>query len=93
VSVVRSACGQAGRTVYVSVPIQDQSGVASASLAWSGPGRSGTSALSGVAGDVWAGSLGPFAAGGQVQLEVVATDTRGNQGRRSGSITVDPCPQ
>jgi RNA polymerase sigma factor (sigma-70 family) len=93
VSVVRSACGPAGRTVYVSVPIQDESGVASASLTWNGPGRSGTSTLSGVAGDLWAGSLGPFAAGGQVQLEVLATDTRGNEGRRSSSIAVDPCPQ
>jgi len=93
VSVVRSACGQAGRTVYVSVPIQDEAGVASASLTWSGPGRSGTSVLSGVGGDLWAGSLGPFSAGGQVQLEVVAADTRGNQAQRTGSITIDPCPQ
>jgi len=93
VSVVRSGCSPAGRTVYVSVPIRDESGVASASLAWSGPGRSGTSTLSGVAGDVWTGSLGPFPAGGQVQLEVVAIDTRGNEARRSSSITVDPCPQ
>jgi hypothetical protein len=93
VSVVRSACGAAGRTVYVSVPIQDESGVASASLTWSGPGRSGTSTLSGVAGDLRAGSLGPFAVGGQVQLEVVATDTHGNEARRSSSIAVDPCPQ
>jgi RNA polymerase sigma factor (sigma-70 family) len=93
VSVVRSGCSPAGRTVYVSVPIRDESGVASASLAWNGPGRSGTSTLSAVGGDLWAGSLGPFPAGGQVHLEVVATDTRGNEARRSGSITVDPCPQ
>jgi hypothetical protein len=91
VSVVRTACGQGGRTVYVSLPVQDEAGVASVSLAWSGPGRSGTTALSVAGGDVWAGPIGPFPAGGQVQLEVVATDTRGNEATRNSSIPVDPC--
>ena len=92
-TVVRSACGQSGRTVYLSVPIQDEAGVASASLTWVGPGSSGSSNLTALADDAWAASIGPFPAGGPVQLEVVATDTRGNQGTRSGSITIDPCPQ
>jgi RNA polymerase sigma factor (sigma-70 family) len=92
VSVVRSACGQAGRTVYVAAPIDDESGIGSASVTWTGPSASGASDLK-PSGGVWAGTIGPFAVGGTVQLVVVATDTRGNTAQRSASISVDPCPQ
>ncbi|MBJ7359447.1 MAG: hypothetical protein JHD21_18970, partial [Nocardioides sp.] len=88
VSVVPSECDQ---PVDVVVPISDESGVASASVAWAGPSASGTTALT-ASGGQWSGSIGPFAVGGTVQLSFVATDTRGNTARRSASISVDPCP-
>jgi RNA polymerase sigma factor (sigma-70 family) len=91
-AVLRTACGQNGRTVILAVTITDEAGVASAAVAWVGPGSSGNSPLTG-SGDRWAATIGAFTAGGIVQLTLVATDTRGNQGRRAASIAVDPCPQ
>ncbi|GAB3262452.1 sigma-70 family RNA polymerase sigma factor [Nocardioides dilutus] len=92
VSVVRTDCGQGGRTVVIAVPVDDESGVASASVVWNGPTVSGTTALT-ASGGSWAGPIGPFAVGGTVQLTFVATDSRGNTARRNAAIEVDPCPQ
>lgn len=90
VSVARSDCGRLGRTVYVAAPIEDESGIASASVTWTGPSSSGTSALAASGGE-WEGAVGPFRTGGTVQLELAATDTRGNTAQRSASISVDAC--
>ena len=92
VSVVRSACGQNGRTVYVSAPIEDEAGIASASVAWSGLGTPGSGTLR-ASGGVWAGPVGPFAVGGTAQLVLTATDNRGNTAQRGAAISVEPCPQ
>lgn len=91
-SVVRTSCGQGGRSVVVGVPVEDESGVDGVSLAWTGPTSSGTASLRG-SGGLWAGAIGPFPVGGTVTLAVRATDGRGNTAQRSGSIQVDPCPQ
>jgi hypothetical protein len=89
---VRSTCGQNGRTVYVAAPIDDEAGVASASVAWTGLGSSGTASLR-ASGGLWAAPVGTFAVGGSVQLVLAATDTRGNRAQRTASVSVAPCPQ
>jgi RNA polymerase sigma factor (sigma-70 family) len=91
-TVLRTACGQNGRTVILAVTVTDEAAVASASVSWSGGGSQGSTTLSG-SGDRWAGTIGAFSSGGPVQLQLVATDARGNQARRAASISVDPCPQ
>ena len=91
-SVLRSTCGAGGRTVVLTVPVSDESGVDSASVHWVGPAQSGTTAL-GASGSGYAGAIGPFTVGGTVQLTVTATDSLGNTAKRSASISVDPCPQ
>jgi hypothetical protein len=76
--------------VTLTVPVSDESGVASATVAWSGP-STGSKALT-LRGSVYFASLGTVAPG-TLQLTVTATDTLGNVARRSGSFVVDPCPQ
>ena len=45
-------------------------------------------------GSSWSGVMGPFKVGGNVTMNVTATDTRGNSTTGpSTSATVDPCPQ
>lgn len=91
-AVLGTTCGQGGRIVQVGVPVSDESGVASASMSWTGPTSSGTSALNGSGGQ-WTAAIGPFPVGGTVRLVVRATDSRDNASQRSPSIQVDPCPQ
>ncbi len=76
--------------VTLTVPISDESGIASASVAWSGP-SSGSRALT-RRGAVYFASLGTVGVG-TLQLTVTATDGLGNVARRTGSFVVDPCPQ
>jgi hypothetical protein len=45
-SVVRTVCGQGGRTVVVSATASDDSGVDSVVLKWAGPSGSGNSGMS-----------------------------------------------
>ena len=92
VSILRPVCGANGLNLVITVPIDDESGVESAVVAWSGPGSSGSTALTS-SGNAWVASIGPFArTGGQVQVDVTATDTRGNQARRGSTLTAAPCP-
>ena len=90
VSVLRSACGPNGRTVYVAAPIEDEAGVASASVAWTGLGSSGSGSLQ-ASGGLWAGPVGPFAVAGTAELVLTATDNRGNTAQRTASISVATC--
>jgi RNA polymerase sigma factor (sigma-70 family) len=76
--------------VTLTVPISDESGIASATVAWSGP-STGSKALT-LRGSVYFASIGTVAPG-TLQLTVTATDTLGNVARRSGSFVVNPCPQ
>jgi RNA polymerase sigma factor (sigma-70 family) len=77
-----------------SATITDESGVAAASLEWTGPdGQGGTTAMLMRAG-AWTATLGPFDQSGTARWRIVATDTRGNTTTTSWSaITVNPCPQ
>lgn len=76
--------------VTVTVPISDESGIASASVAWSGS-SSGTRALT-RRGASYFTNIGTINVG-TIQLTVTATDTLGNVSRRTGSFVVNPCPQ
>ena len=76
--------------VTLTVPISDESGIASASVAWSGP-STGSRALT-LRGNVYFASIGTINAG-TLQLTVTATDSLGNVSRRTGSFVVNPCPQ
>ncbi len=89
----RSACGPAGRTVKVSAPVSDDSGLDSVVLRWAGPSGPGKATMS-PSGSAWSGDMGPFALGGKVTLSVTATDKQGNATTGpSTSTNVDPCPQ
>jgi RNA polymerase sigma factor (sigma-70 family) len=88
-----SACGRAGRTVKVSAPVSDDSGLDSVVLRWTGPSGPGKATMS-PTDSAWSGDMGPFAVGGKVTLSVTATDKRGNSTTGpSTSTNVDPCPQ
>jgi RNA polymerase sigma factor (sigma-70 family) len=77
--------------VFVTVAITDESGVASATLAWNGPsGVAGSTPMTRRA-DVWVGRFAPGADGGTFQLTVTATDTLGNSATRTASVDVAPC--
>jgi hypothetical protein len=89
----RSACGPAGRTVRVSAPVSDDSGLDSVVLRWAGPSGPGKATMSS-SGSAWSADMGPFAVGGKVTLNVSATDEQGNSTTGpSTSTNVDPCPQ
>jgi RNA polymerase sigma factor (sigma-70 family) len=92
-SLGASACGAAGRTVKVSAPVSDDSGLDSVVLQWTGPSGPGRATMS-PSGSAWSGDMGPFAVGGKVTLSVTATDEQGNATTGpSTSTNVDPCPQ
>jgi hypothetical protein len=76
--------------VTLTVPISDESGIASATVAWTGPSN-GSKALT-LRGAVYFASIGNVGAG-TLQLTVTATDALGNVSRRSAPFVVDPCPQ
>lgn len=78
--------------VPVSASVRDESGVASATLFWSGPGGQGQVAMSG-SGSTWSAEIGPINAGGTYTMYVVARDVRGNSATGpSRGIYVNPCP-
>lgn len=86
-----------GRAPSCSFPVRatvsDESGLSSVTLHWSGPGGSGTQAMSPDAGS-YAGTAGPMAVGGDVRLWVTATDSRGNSATGpERTVYVYPCPQ
>ena len=76
--------------VTLTVPVSDESGIGSASVAWSGP-SSGSKALT-RRGAVYFANIGTIGVG-TLQLTVTATDSLGNAARRTGSFVVNPCPQ
>ncbi|EFQ82806.1 Sigma-70 region 2 [Aeromicrobium marinum DSM 15272] len=78
--------------VPVSVGVSDESGLTSVVLSWSGPGGSGSSAMS-ASGGSYSTTMGPFASGGPVTMQVTATDTRGNVATGPATTSnVNPCP-
>ena len=92
-SLGASTCGSGGRTVKVSAPASDDSGLDSVVLRWAGPSGPGKATLS-PSGSTWSGIMGPFPVGGNVTLSVTATDKQGNSTTGpSTSSNVDPCPQ
>jgi RNA polymerase sigma factor (sigma-70 family) len=76
--------------VTLTVPISDESGIASASVAWTGS-STGSKALT-RRGAVYYANIGTIAVG-TIQLTVTGTDTLGNESRRTASFVVNPCPQ
>lgn len=76
--------------VTLTVPISDESGLASTTVAWSGPSN-GSKALT-IRGAVYFANIGNVGTG-TLQLTVTATDTLGNVSRRSAPFVVNPCPQ
>jgi RNA polymerase sigma factor (sigma-70 family) len=93
IGVPRTSQVDCDSPVFVTVPVSDESGVASAALAWDGPsGTDGSTAMTRRV-DAWVGRFGPFGVGGTFRLTVTATDTLGNRATRTASVDVDPCPQ
>ncbi len=92
-SVVRTACGQGGRTVIVTTTASDDTAVDQVELAWSGPAGSGRADMS-PSGQGWSVTIGPFSVGGTLTLQATAKDERDNAATGpSTKTTVDPCPQ
>ena len=83
--------GCAPRATTVSVAASDESTL-TLSLTVTGPGgRSTTSTMASSGAGSWSGPVGPFAAPGQAQVDVTATDARGNQAATARSLPVQPC--
>lgn len=79
-------------TPPVSVDVTDESAVTSVALSWSGPGASGEAALAATSTPGrWQGRLGLPQVGGTWRFDAVATDSRGNSGRASGTVVVAGC--
>ncbi len=76
----------------VSVSVSDESKVASVVLTWSGPGGSGSAAMT-RSGSTWTATAGPFPTAGSVTFKATATDARGNKATsRPLTTSVGPCP-
>jgi hypothetical protein len=76
------------RAQLVTVAVADESGVRSAGLSWSGPGRSGSAGMSEVSPGGWSGVLGVGKVTGIWTWQVTATDARGNSGGATGTTVV-----
>lgn len=81
-------------TASVSAVVDDESGVESVALRWTGPdGATGDTAMT-ADGRTWTGALGPFAEPGTVTWSIAATDTRGNTAETGSSqLPVEPCDE
>ena len=85
------AGGCAPRATTVSVAASDESAL-TLTLTVTGPGgRSTSSTMASTGAGRWSGPVGPFALPGQAQVDVTATDARGNQAGASRSLPVQPC--
>ncbi|MFN0027966.1 MAG: sigma-70 family RNA polymerase sigma factor [Acidimicrobiales bacterium] len=89
-SVPRVACPWSVAPPVVATA-SDESGVASVSLRWSGPGSPGTAPMTESSAGQFRGGLGIGRVNGTWSFDVVATDRRGNIGRASGTIVVSGC--
>lgn len=75
----------------VSATAEDDRGVESVRLSWTGPDGAGSRAMS-PDGDQWLGTLGPFTSNGRVSWSVTATDAAGNESAPAGGeVTVWGC--
>lgn len=74
----------------VAVTVTDESAVTGATLAWTGPGASGSVVMR-AGGGGWSGNLGIPGRNGTWTWTVTATDERGNRGAASGSVAVSGC--
>lgn len=88
-SVFQTTCNRSNSTATVTVPVSDDSGIASVILHWSGPGGAGSKQIRSSGNGV----LGPFTEWGTAEAWVVVTDVHGNSATspRAG-FEVQPCP-
>ncbi|MFL6062955.1 MAG: sigma-70 family RNA polymerase sigma factor [Marmoricola sp.] len=87
----RPSVGASSCDVPVTAKVTDESRLTSVRLSWSGPGGSGSAAMSAGANG-WAATP-RFTVGGQVTFRVTATDSRGNSATGPVLRTqIDPCP-
>jgi RNA polymerase sigma factor (sigma-70 family) len=81
------------RTVSVTARVTDASGLASVTLTWTGPNGAGSATMSG-SGSTWTAPMGPFTLGGDITMQVHATDRYGHTTTGpAGSASATPCPQ
>jgi hypothetical protein len=83
--------GAPALTAVVTAAVIDESPVASAVMAWTGPGPGGELALTASAPGTWTAPLGPLTGAGSWSLTVTATDSRGNAGTGSTTLLVSAC--
>ncbi|MEZ5259210.1 MAG: hypothetical protein R2705_20710 [Ilumatobacteraceae bacterium] len=78
------------RAASVAAQVTDDSALSSVVLQWNGPGGDGTASMS--AGRTgWAGTVPVTSTNGTWRYAVLATDSFGNQGVASGTVTVSGC--
>jgi len=79
------------KVVNVSANVSDASPV-TASVSWSGPPGSGSTAMTG-SGSTYSASFGNFPVGGDLTYRITATDAAGSTTTTSPrTVTVNPCP-
>jgi len=83
--------GSPALTAVVTAAVIDESPVASAVMAWTGPGPGGELALTASAPGTWTAPLGPLTGAGSWSVTVTATDSRGNVGTGSTTLEVSAC--
>jgi RNA polymerase sigma factor (sigma-70 family) len=74
----------------VAAVVEDDSALDGVRLRWSGPGASGSTAMT-ASGGGWAGALGLDAVSGTWSWTVTAIDTAGNTGQAGGTTVVTGC--
>lgn len=78
-------------SVPVSVQVTDESRITSVTLSWSGPGGTGSTAMT-TSGGAWNATAGQFTSAGNVTFAITARDSRGNTATTTRTVFVNPCP-
>jgi RNA polymerase sigma factor (sigma-70 family) len=72
----------------VAATVTDENAIVSVMLSWEGPGAPGAATMTNRSGTGWSGRLAIEQVSGEWRWTITATDSRGNTGTTSGTLTV-----